>query len=194
MFLNSARTKGELSEVLLNPQSKGPDPVYLVFSGVAEGEWENITVISNGLLDKEYPKTFGHYHPVDSPTETYKVLHGDGIFLLQEKYIENGKWLPNKVKTVVLVKAARNETVTITPKWGHSSSNLGTSPLVTLDNWKNGHTPADYEPIKHLKGMAYYLTEENGQVSFVKNPNYVDLPKPLIMTAKEFAIYEGKNI
>jgi len=194
MFLHSTRSRKELSEVLLNPQSEGPDPVYVVFSGVEEGEWENATIISNGFLDKEFPKTYGHYHPENSPIETYKVLEGEGAFLLQEKFIENGQWVQNRVKTVALVKATKNETITITPNWGHSSSNLGTGPLVTLDNWKNGHTPADYEQIKQLKGMAYYLTQENGGFSLVKNTNYVDLPTPLIMTAEEFAKYQKENI
>lgn len=194
MFLNSVRTNEELSQVLLNPQSKGPDPVYLVFSGLGDIDWENITVISNGLLDKEYPKTFGHYHPENSPVETYKVLYGEGIFLLQEKFMENGEWIKNKVKTVIAIRATKNESIVISPKWGHSSSNLGKSPLVTLDNWKNGHTPDDYEPVKQLKGMAYYMTEENGQFTFVKNPNYIEVPTPLVMTAEEFANHERKNI
>lgn len=194
MFLNSVRTNEELSQVLLNPQSKGPDPVYLVFSGLGDVDWENITVISNGLIDKEYPKTFGHYHAEGSPIETYKVLYGEGIFLLQEKFMENGEWVKNKVKTVVAIRAIKNESIVISPKWGHSSSNLGKSPLVTLDNWKKGHTPGDYEPVKQLKGMSYYMTEENGQFTFVKNPNYTEAPTPLVMTAEEFANYEGKNI
>jgi oxalate decarboxylase/phosphoglucose isomerase-like protein (cupin superfamily) len=194
MFLNSVRTNEELSQVLLNPQSKGPDPVYLVFSGLGDVDWENITVISNGFLDKEYPKTFGHYHPPDSPTETYKVLYGEGIFLLQEKFMENGAWVKNKVKNVIAIKATKNESIVISTKWGHSSSNFGKSPLVTLDDWRKGHSPDDYEPVKQLKGMAYYMTEENGQFTFVKNPNYSDVPKPLVMTAEEFANYERKNI
>jgi glucose-6-phosphate isomerase len=194
MFLNSVRTNEELSQVLLNPQSKGPDPVYLVFSGLGDVDWENITVISNGLLDKEYPKTFGHYHPEGSPVETYKVLYGEGIFLLQEKFMENGEWIKNKVKTVIAIRATKNESIVISPKWGHSSSNLGKSPLVTLDNWRKGHSPDDYEPVKQLKGMAYYMTAENGQFTFVKNPNYTEVPTPLVMTAEEFANYERKNI
>lgn len=194
MFLNSVRTRKDLSQVLYNPQAAGPDPVYLVLSGVADGDWENVTITSNGLLDKEYPKTFGHYHPDNSPIETYKVLHGQGVFLLQEKFTENGIWIKNKVKNVVIVKAEKDETITITPNWGHSSSNLGNSPLVTLDNWKNGHTPDDYEPIKELKGMAYYLIAEDGKFDLVQNPNYLNSPKPLIMTASEFANYQKENI
>ena len=96
MFLHSTRSRKELSEVMLNPQSEGPDPVYVVFSGVAEGEWENVTIISNGFLDKEFPKTYGHYHPENSPIEIYKVLEGEGAFLLQEKFIENGQWYKTK--------------------------------------------------------------------------------------------------
>lgn len=194
MFLKSARTRKELSEVLLYPDSVGPDPVYLVFSGVNDGDWENTTVISNGTQNGEYPKTYGHYHPENSPTETYKVLSGDGAFLLQEKFIENGNWIKNKVKNVVIIKAEKGKSITIPDKWGHCSINVGQSPFVTIDNWKSGHTPADYEPIKQLRGMVYYLTEEKGTLKFVKNPNYVDHPAPLVMTTEEFARYQQTNI
>ena len=194
MQLKNTRSRKELSEVLLNPNAEGPDPVYMVFSGVNDKDWENVTIISNGLVGNEYPKTYGHYHPENSPTETYKVLHGEGAFLLQEKFTENGKWVKNKVKTVIIIKAKKDETITITPKWGHSSSNLGNSPLVTVDNWKSGHTESDYDPIKQQRGMAYYLTQEGGQFSFVKNPNYIDHPKPIVMTPNEFAQYQQENV
>ncbi len=194
MFLNIVRTRKDLSEVLYNPQATGPDPVYLVFSKISNEPWESITIISHGLLDKEYPKTYGHYHPDNSPTETYKVLSGNACFLLQEKYFEDGGWIKNKVNRVIVVKVEKDEIITIMPNWAHSCSNLGSGTLVTMDDWRNGHTPADYQVIKEQKGFAYYLVEENGSFDFVKNPNYVDLPKPLIMTAKEFAKYQRKNI
>jgi glucose-6-phosphate isomerase len=194
MLLSIKRTGKDLSEVLYNPQAEGPDPVYVVFSGVNDGQWENQTIISNGLIGKEYPKTFGHYHPDGSPTEIYKVLNGSGAILLQKKFMEKGAWIENKVETVIVVKVEVDETVSILPNWGHSSSNLGKSPFITLDNWRSGHTPDDYKAIKELKGMAYYLSEENGSFVFVKNPNYIDLPQPLVMSALEFAKYQKENI
>jgi len=194
MLLSIKRTRKDLSEVLLNPQSEGPDPVYIVFSQIADKPWVNITILSHGLLDKEYPKTYGHYHANNASTETTKVLSGSVCFLLQEKYFENGEWVKNKVKSVIVVKAEDGDIVTVMPNWAHSTSNLGSGTLVTTDDWKSGHTALDYQVIKEQKGLAYYLTEENGQFVFIKNPNYIDLPKPLIMSASEFAIYQKENI
>jgi glucose-6-phosphate isomerase len=194
MFLSITRTRKDLSEVLYNPQASGPDPVYLVFSQISDGPWENITILSHGLLDKEYPKTYGHYHSHDSSPETFKVLFGNASFLLQEKYFENGGWIKNKAKRVIIVKVEKDESITVMPNWAHSCSNLGSGTLVTIDDWKGGHTSLDYQVIKEQKGFAYYLLEENGQFSFVRNPNYVDLPKPLVMTATEFAKHQKENI
>jgi oxalate decarboxylase/phosphoglucose isomerase-like protein (cupin superfamily) len=199
MFLSITRTRKDLSEILYNPQANGSDPVYLVFSQITDGPWENITITSHGLLDKEYPKTYGHYHSHDSSPETFKVLFGNASFLLQEKYFEKsgpntGVWIKNKVKRVITVKVEKDEIITVMPNWAHSCSNLGSGPLVTLDDWKGGHTSLDYQVIKEQKGFAYYLIEENGKFSFVKNPNYVDLPRPLVMTAIEFAKYQKENI
>jgi glucose-6-phosphate isomerase, archaeal len=199
MFLNIVRTRKDLSEVLHDPQAGGPDPVYLVFSKISDKPWENITIISHGLLGDEYPKTFGHYHPENSPKETYKVLFGSACFLLQEKFIEKsgsnpGEWVKNKVKRVIVVKAEKDEVLTVMPNWAHSCSNLGNGTLVTVDDWTGGHTSGDYQVIKDQKGFAYYLIEKNGQFEFVKNPSYVNPPKPLVMTASEFAKYQKENI
>lgn len=195
MILINIRAKEDLSSLLYNNNSEGPDPVYVTFSGIEEGKgWDNMTVMANGLLGGEYPKTFGHYHQDDYPTETYKVMHGDGLFMLQSKYKENGKVIWNKVSEVVIVKVGIDEEITISPKWGHSWSNVGNSPLIHIDNWKIGHKPEDYKPIKEYHGMAYYLINENGKAKHVPNPNYIDLPEPKYMTAEEFAKYYAENV
>ena len=59
--------------------------------------------------------------------------------------------------------------------------------MITLDNWTHGHTPADYEEIEDLHGMAFYLVKNDGTADIEPNPNYIDHPTPEFMTASEFA-------
>lgn len=185
MKLSITRDLESLRPVLKDPHSLGPNPVYWVFSGVSEDRWANMTMIVPGRLDTEYPKTFGHYHGV-RVNETYHVVCGEGILLMQKKHLEDEKWIPEMVDEVLLVKAKVGDLVVITPEYGHSWSNVGRGPLIFFDNWREEHTPTDYEEIKRLQGLAYYLTEEGGQPKPVPNSNYKNLPAPVWLTAEEF--------
>lgn len=188
MKLTTQKTLADLKPVLQNPQSTdpNPNPVYFVFQGLPPGKWANITIIQNGKIGEEYPKTFGHYHfaQVD---ETYHVLAGEGVLQLIEKHMDGGKWNPEKVDKVYLVKAKAGDEITINPQFGHSWSNIGNFPLILFDNWRLGHKPSDYENIEHPHGMAYYLTEKDGKPKAVANPNYKNIPQPVWITASEFA-------
>lgn len=186
MKLGSVRDLSGLRAVLKDPSSLGPDPVYWVYSEIADGRWANLTVIAPGRFTDEYPKTFGHYHG-SAVNETYHLIEGEGVLLLQKKHFEGGKWIPEKVDEVILIKAKPGDEILITPEWGHSWSNLGEGPLLSFDDWRSGHSPFDYEDIKSLQGLAYYLIEENGRVKAVPNPKYVDLPEPKWLNAQEFA-------
>lgn len=185
MKLATTRDLASLRPVLKDPDASGPDPVYWVFSEITEKRWENLTVIAEGRIASEYPKTFGHYHshPVG---EVYHLVAGEGILILQKKFLEDGKWLPERVTEVVLIKAQPGDEICITPEWGHSWSNIGDLPLLTFDDWRTGHTPRDYEAIEKLTGLAYYLINHDGQPMPVPNPNYVNLPAPIWLTAEEF--------
>lgn len=185
MKLGSVRDLAGLKPVLKDNEATGPDPVYWVFSEVSDERWANVTVIAPGNFNSEYPKTFGHYHGTDID-ETYYLIEGEGILLLQKKHFEGDKWIPEKVDEVILIKAKPGDQILITPEWGHSWSNVGSGPLISFDDWRAGHSPSDYEDIRSLKGLAYYLVEEEGEVKAVPNPKYRDLPEPKWMTAEEF--------
>lgn len=185
MKLSTTKDLENLRPVLKDPHSLGPDPVYWVFSGVSKDKWANVTIIVPGKLGTEYLKTFGHYHGV-SVNETYHVVYGEGTLLMQKKHLEDGKWIPEMVDEVLLVRAKAFDEVVITPEYGHSWSNVGRGPLIFFDNWREEHTPADYEEIKRLQGLAYYLIEEGDQPKPVPNSNYRDLPEPIWLTAEEF--------
>ncbi|MCL4389880.1 MAG: hypothetical protein M1484_00870 [Patescibacteria group bacterium] len=191
MQLSSSRSLAEMKPVLADPGATGPDPVYQVFKELGVDSWVNQTVIAPGRYGQEFPKTFGHYHGVETP-EKYHVVSGEGVLQLQKKHLELGFWTPEKMDEVLLIKAGANDELVITPEYGHSWSNVGTAPLVLYDDWTTPHSPADYEAITKLHGLAYYLTEENGAIKLMANKNYEDLPEPVWMTAEEFQRYLRK--
>lgn len=187
MKIGSVRSLAELKEVLENPKSEGPDPVYWVFSELAHQRWANLTIIAPGSFSGEFPKTYGHYHPENAPDEIYHLIDGEGVLLMQKKKITDGKWIEDEVDEVVLIKAKPGDEIVIKPLWGHSWSNIGQYPLLSYDDWRFGHKPSDYEVIERLDGMAYYLNSDKGEIKAVPNPKYKNLPEPKWMSASEFA-------
>ena len=163
-----------------NPESA----VYWVFSEVSK-LWENMTVISPGSYNGEFPKTFGHYHSTNV-TEKYKLLSGRGILLLQKRKFNDDDWITDELEKIYFVELIPGDEVDISQEWGHSWSNIGNEPLVTLDNWKEGHTPDDYEPIEKMGGMGYFLIHNNGGAEFKPNPRYKDMPNPEWITLEDF--------
>lgn len=190
MVLKNVKPKADLAPVLMDNKTGGPDPAYFLLSGVSTEKWENMTILVNGNYGDEFNKTFGHYHPSNAARETYQLVYGNGIFVIQSKFIEDGKWSRNKVSEVIFIRPEAGDEIVITPKFGHSWSNIGNSPLLIVDDWRSGHTPDDYVAISEQKGMAYYLLKDKNSYKYIPNPNYVDLPKPTFMTAKEFAKYQ----
>ncbi|MBW6442153.1 hypothetical protein K0B04_04620, partial [Patescibacteria group bacterium] len=188
MLLKSTRTLKEMIPVLANADlGKNPetfDPVYWVFSNVST-KWENMTVTSPGSYNGEFPKTFGHYHSTNVP-ERYRLLSGKGIFMLQKRKFVDDDWADDQIEKIFFVELVPGDEIDVTEEWGHSWSNIGTEPLITLDDWKEGHTHGDYEPIEKMGGMGYFLIKNNGGAEFVPNPKYKELPKPEWVTAREF--------
>lgn len=183
--MKPARSKADLSLVLLYPNSSGPETAYFMFKGISNGKWENITMSAPGDYGGEFVKTYGHYHS-SQIDETYMLIHGKGLFLLQEKYFEDGEWVKNKIKTFYIVEPSINDEIVAKPQFAHSWSNLGDTPLITFDDWRAGHTHIDYDVITKQKGLAYYLVKSNGQAKLVPNSNYVDLPEPKWLTVEEY--------
>lgn len=188
MLLKSTRTLKEMVPVLSNINSEGQadfdTSVYWVFSNVSK-IWENMTLIAPGEFNGEFPKTFGHYHSSNT-TEKYKLLSGKGILLMQKRKFVDDDWVSNELEKIYFVEFLQGDELNITKEWGHSWSNIGNEPLVTLDNWKDGHTPADYQPIEEMGGMGYFLVKNNEKANLIPNPKYKDLPKPEWISAKEF--------
>lgn len=150
----------------------------------------DITVIPPCLMGKEFVKTQGHHHPDCVPglsyTELYEVLEGEAHFLLQR---QRG----GVVEDVVLIKARAGDKAPIPSNYGHVTINPGNSPL-KLANWVSRRFSSIYEEYKLRKGGAYYELSDG---SFLRNPNYDQVPELRIIEARELSelnIRKGKPI
>jgi oxalate decarboxylase/phosphoglucose isomerase-like protein (cupin superfamily) len=173
----AVRTHDEMKPVLMAPDSEGPAIHYYMIRGGVEQK--NVTVWSPGTVGGEYIKAFGHYHR-DSFIETYTVVSGVGIMLLQEHK-------EGAIDEVVSIKAIRvqpGSVIDIPPHTGHLLVNTGNEWLVTVDNSpvEQSNTEsawpkhADYESVKAMRGFAYYVVAENGTPAFIKNTLYKVIP------------------
>ena len=190
------RTHKEMLEVLMDSKSSGPEAHYFMIRGGSERG--NITIWQFGTAGDEYIKTYGHYHVSDF-IETYKVLSGDGILLLQVRKIgADKKPIDEEAEYIKAIYVKPGSTIKIPKYAGHLLANIGDSWLVTIDdspvNFKKpvrrggnkeatGPTHADYSPVKKMRGFAYYIVKKNGKPAFIKNPNYKNTPEIIIEQA-----------
>lgn len=181
------RSFEKMKEVLMNPNASGPDIFYYMIRGGKDKG--NITVWETGTVGGEYIKTYGHYH-IGKIDETYWVVQGEGIVLLQERSIDsNGNPIDDKIESFRAVYVHKGDNIFIPAGVGHLALNTGNTWLVTVDdspvNFEEvdpvslpGH--ADYTPVKKMHGFAYYVVEENNKPKLVKNNRYKEIPKAWI--------------
>ncbi|MDP2671700.1 MAG: glucose-6-phosphate isomerase family protein [bacterium] len=170
------RTKEKIKEVLLNPDSDGPEAAYYILRGRP-----NITIWEAGKYGEEYVKTYGHYH-LHNEKENYTFLFGEGVGVLQHRD-QSGE-----VGEVRLVKVKSGNKVEIPAGWGHAFVNTGKTYLISSDDAPEdaSHSQNDYRPIQEKRGMAYYIIEKDGKLEAVPNPNYKNLPEPEWVEAEKF--------
>ena len=162
-------------------------PVYYMYRGLYKNREDkklmdayhlryDITVIPPLMLGKEYVKTAGHYHPSCHPpideqtlslsyTEIYQVLEGEAQYLLQ-------KTEGCAAEDVVLVHAKARDIVIIPPNYGHVTIN-NSNDVLKMSNWVSSGFTSIYEPVRELRGAAYYFLE----AGVIKNPNYKTVSK-----------------
>lgn len=185
MFKPFAERKSEkMQEVLMNPDVSGPEVHYYMIRGGKDKT--NITVWEAGTIDGEYIKTYGHYH-VGDISETYTILQGTGILLLQKRKIsEDGKPLDDEITEFKALSVKAGDKIFINPEIGHLMVNTGKTWLVTSDDspvYMDDKDPvgmpghADYEPVKRMSGFAYFVIEKDGVPTLVKNPKYKSTPE-----------------
>lgn len=179
----AARTHEEMRDVLMSPDEPGPALHYHMVRGGTQKT--NITIWEPGTVGGEYIKSYGHYH-VGDLEETYTVLQGEGVIILQERAVSaEGVPLDDEIASFRAIRVRAGDKVHIPKNTGHLAVNTGTVWLVTSDDSPvnfgepqavsfPGH--ADYAPFKSLRGAAYYVVEANGTPTLVRNPLYKKMP------------------
>lgn len=165
------------------PSAVGPSIHYHMIRGGRSKR--NITVWEPGTVGGEYIKAYGHYH-ITNFVETYKVLEGEGLLLLQmRKKDASQKFIDEEIASFEAIKVKAGDVLVIPAFAGHAMVNTGKTWLVTSDdspvNFDEGDSAsmpqhADYEPFRKMHGFAYYAIEKDGNVEFIKNANYKSVP------------------
>lgn len=181
------RTHEKMKEVLMSPDAPGPDVHYYMIRGGSDKT--NITVWESGTIGGEYIKTYGHYH-IGDLEETYTVLQGEGVVVLQEREIDgSGKSIDEEIKSFRAIRVKAGDKVHIPKNTGHLAINIGKIWFVTSDDSPidfgdkdpvSMPSHADYEPFKKMRGAAYYVIEKNGKPELVRNPLYKKVPEASI--------------
>ncbi len=178
------RTHEKMREVLMDPQGMGPAIHYYMIRGGRDQK--NITVWEPGTISGEYIKTYGHYH-VGNIEESYSVLFGEGIALLQRLAVDsNGSIIADVVEEFKAIIVKPDDSIHMEPGWGHVLVNTCETFLVTSDNTvvsfddapvtgTSGHV--DYLSVKSMQGFAYYVVEHNGKPALKRNPKYKIIQK-----------------
>jgi len=178
------RSHEKMKEVLYKPEAAGPTVHYYMIRGGKDKT--NITVWECGMVGGEYIKTYGHYH-VGDISETYSIIQGEGILLLQKRKIgQEGKPQDDEIESFEAIKVKAGDKIFIKPEMGHLIVNTGNIWLVTSDDspvYPDDADPvglpghADYTAVQKMGGFAYFVVEKDGQPTLVPNPKYKATPK-----------------
>jgi glucose-6-phosphate isomerase len=178
----ASRSHEKMREVLMHPDAAGPAIHYYMIRGGSKKR--NITVWETGTVGGEYIKTYGHYH-MGNLDETYQIVQGEGIALLQKMIVEHGVPQPERIEEFKAIRVKAGDSVYMPPGYGHLVVNTGAQWLVTADDSPvegpddsasmPGH--ADYETVKRMRGFAYYVIEKDGAPALMPNPLYKEVRK-----------------
>ena len=172
----------ELNEVLAAPLDELDRIIYDVYREVALADnlRYDLTFLYPEMLDKELPKTYGHYHK-NNMMEIMEVISGTVYWLIQ-RYGKN----PKIIKDCYLIQAKENEKAVFPAGFGAISINPQINKKTILSNWVSTKPISDYVPYTKLHGACYYiLKDKDGKILFEKNPNYKEVPKLIKLRPKE---------
>ena len=184
----------------MDPSAQGPQVHYHMVRGGLEQK--NITIWEPGKVGSEYIKTYGHYH-VGDLDETYWILHGEGIAIVQKRVEQNGKPVDDEIEQVFAVRVKAGDSLYMPAGWGHLVVNISKTFFVTADdspvNFEEvgsvslpGH--ADYEAVKRMQGFCYWVVERDGKPALVKNPKYHKIPDIEIIEARGYPLKKVSSI
>ncbi len=160
------KTAKDLKPVLMNEASSDiKTPYYLI----EDGE-QVIFVIAPGKNEPEFNKTIGYFSNFPG-MQSYQCLYGQGIMLMQRNE-DSGEAKEFKVVTL-----SPGRVVAVPAGWGMVLVNTGSGFLVVLRNSLPDESFEDSKPIIEKQGLAYYVIEKKGEISFKHNPNYLIHPQ-----------------
>lgn len=141
----------------------------------------DLTVIMPGTVNNECKKTSGHYHGYIKSQcytypEVYEVLVGEAIYILQKVKNFNKPNEEPKIEEIKAVRVKARQAIIIPPFWGHCTINGGDEPLM-FSNIAVVSCPMHYVPVEEKHGLGVYLVREYGELKFVKNPYYQNVPE-----------------
>ena len=196
----ASRTHEKMREVLMDPEAEGPAIHYhMVRGGV---EQRNITIWEPGKVGGEFITTYGHYH-VGNLDETYWVLYGEGIAVIQKRIEGSNGPIDDEIEGIHVVKVKAGDELYMPSGWGHLVVNIGTTFLVTGDdspvNFDEvdpvslpGH--ADYDAVQRMRGFAYYVVEKDVEPALVRNQLYKKVPPAEIIAAKDYPLTKSGRL
>lgn len=118
----------------------------------------DITIVPFQMLNKEFPKTYGHEHTLVanglSFSELYEVLESEVYYLLQKRNND-------EIEDVYVIKAKKGDKILIPPNYGHFIINASGKEIITA-NW-SPNQKSDYAPIKERQGACYYAIRSDNE-------------------------------
>lgn len=113
----------------------------------------------------EFNKTIGFVSTPGGLT-VYQCLFGQGILILQRNDEEN------EAKEFKIVTLSSGRQVGVPALWASSLINVGKGFLVVLKSGAYEENSSNTKTIIEKQGLAYYIIEKKGEISFEQNPNY----------------------
>lgn len=154
-------SKQDLKDVLLDPKSGLIKEPFFVISGE---RGENIVAVASGKNGFEFNKTFGSLQSLGGSINCV-CLFGHGLLLMQRS--NNGD-----VKEVKVVSLRPGRSTEVPSGYSYCLINTGSSFLVVLDTSSPKKEAAPDQYLVEKQGLAYYVVEKKGEISFEKNPHY----------------------
>lgn len=142
-----------------DPYSKKSFAYYLI-----KEKEQVIFVVSPGRNGVEFNKTIGYFSNF-AGMQTYQCLYGSGILLMQRNDTSGAK----EFKVVILNPGRQ---VLVPAGWGMCLVNTGNNFLVVLRNSPLDEKFQEAGSILEKGGLAYFVVEKKGEISFEQNPNY----------------------
>ena len=134
------------------------------------GDGQIIFVVSPGTNGLEFNKTtvLSNSYP---NIQVYQCLSGQGMILMQRLDFEG------EAKEFKVISMPVGLQVTVPIGWVTCLVNVGRNFLVVLANIGIESSLLDSKEALKKKGLAYYIVQKKGEISFEPNTNYKVLPQ-----------------